>query len=129
MSDLEIVRRLYDSIEGGDLEGGLALLAPDCAWTEMDGFPYAGTYHGPDAVRKHVFHRLGGDWDGFALDVEAVLDAGEAIVGIGTYSGTYRATGKPMRARVVHVWRLRDGKVTAFEQFTDTLRVAQAMEG
>ena len=126
MTNAEIVRTFYEKVEGGDLEGGLALLAPDCAWTEMDGFPYAGTHVGPEGVREHVFARLGGEWDGFGLDVEEVLDAGDTVVGVGTYSGTYKATGKPMRARVVHVWRLRDGKVAAFEQFADTLRVVEA---
>ena len=33
-----------------------------------------------------------------------------------------------MQARVVHVWKLRDGKATAFEQFADTLKVAEALE-
>ena len=128
MTDAELVSSFYDAVEGGDLEGGLALLAPDCSWKEMDGFPYAGTYHGPDEVREHVFYRIGSEWEGFAFTLGEVLDAGEAIVVVGTYSGTYRATGKPMTARVVHVWRLRDGKAVAFEQFTDTLRVAEAME-
>jgi ketosteroid isomerase-like protein len=33
-----------------------------------------------------------------------------------------------MRARVVHVWRLREGKAVSFEQFADTLEVARSME-
>jgi uncharacterized protein len=28
---------------------------------------------------------------------------------------------------VAHVWKLQDGKIAAFEQFTDTLLVNQAM--
>lgn len=34
-----------------------------------------------------------------------------------------------MQARVVHLWTLRDGEIIAFEQFTDTLLVDQAMHG
>jgi ketosteroid isomerase-like protein len=128
MADVDIARRFYEAVEGGDLEGGLALIAPDCAWTEMAGFPYAGTYYGPDAVRENVFFRIGADWDGFRFDVDEVLDAGPAVVGIGTYSATAKSTGKPMRARVVHVFRIRDGKIAAFEQFADTLLVTRAME-
>jgi hypothetical protein len=126
MSNVSIVKGFYDSVAGGDLEGALALLAPDCAWKEMDGFPYRGTYYGPDGVRAGVFARLGADWDGFRLEIDEIVDGGDVLAGVGTYSGTYRATGRPMEARVVHVWRVRDGKVVAFEQFTDTLRVAEA---
>ena len=129
MTNAEIVRSFYESIAGGHPDRGLALLAADCAWTEMDGFPYRGTYHGPDAVRENIFFRIGGDWEGFTMTVDEVLDGGDAIVGVGTYSGTYRATGRPMRARVVHVFQLRDAKIAAFEQFADTLKVAEAIEG
>jgi ketosteroid isomerase-like protein len=129
MTNAEIVGGFYDAVGGGDLEGGLALLAPDCTWREMDGFPYRGTYRGPAEVREQVFYRLGSDWKGFSFALDEVLDAGDAVVAVGTYSGTYRATGKPMSARVVHLWRLRDGKAVSFEQFADTLRVAESMEG
>jgi ketosteroid isomerase-like protein len=127
MTNAALVRSFYEAIEGGDLEGGLALLAPDCVWKEMDGFPYRGTYRGPDEVREHVFFRIGGEWEGFTMTVDEVLDAGDSVVGVGTYSGTFKATGKAMQARVVHVFRLRDGKIVGFEQFADTLRVSEAL--
>ena len=95
----------------------------------MVGFPYAGTYHGVDEVVANVFARIGAEWQSFRMDVDEVIGSGDTVVGVGTYSGTYRATGRPMRARVVHVFQLRDGKIAAFEQFADTLKVAEAIEG
>ena len=35
------------------------------------------------------------------------------------------STGKPLDAQVAHVWDLRGGKVTRFQQYTDTWQVAQ----
>jgi uncharacterized protein len=128
MSNADVVRSFYEAVEGGNLTAALDLLSPDVAWTEMAGFPYAGTYHGPEAVVESVFARLGSEWDGFRFDLDQVVDGGDTIVGVGTYAATYAATGRSMRARVAHVWSLRDGKVTAFEQFTDTLKVAEALE-
>ena len=125
--NLDIIRDHYAASARGDLEGMLAAFAPDIAWTEMAGFPYAGTYHGAAAIVANVFARIGAEWEGFRVDVDELLDAGDTIVAIGSYSGTYRETGKPMTARVVHVWRLRDGKAVAFEQFVDTLEVAGAI--
>jgi ketosteroid isomerase-like protein len=128
MTNVEVVRAFHEAVARGDLDAAMALLADDIAWTEAEGFPYAGTKVGPAAVREQVFERLRAEWDPFVLDRDELLDAGDTVVGVGTYSGTYRATGRSMRARVVHVWKLRDGKVTAFEQFVDTLKVAEALE-
>ena len=128
MSNEDVVRSFYEGVEGGNLPAALDALAPDVAWTEMAGFPYAGTYHGPDAVVENVFARIGSEWDGFRFDLDEIVDGGDTVVGVGTYSAIYKATGRPMQARVVHVWKLRDGKATAFEQFADTLKVAEALE-
>ena len=127
MSGVDTVQVFYDAVPRGDLPAALGVLADDVRWTESDGFPYAGTYVGPDAVRDGVFARLGSEWDPFVLDVEELIDGGDTVVAIGTYSGTYRATGKSMRARVAHVWKLRDGKAVSFEQFVDTAAVAAAL--
>src|SRR5882672_7423475 len=126
MNDAEIVRSFYQAVEGGDLAGGLALLTADCAWTEMEGLAPAGVYRGPDRVREGIFFQIGGDWDGFAMAVDEILDAGDAVVAVGTYSGTCKATGRSLQARVTHVFRVRDGKIAAFEQFADTLKIAEA---
>lgn len=123
----DVIRAHYDASDRGDLAGMIADIAPDCQWTEMDGFPARGTYVGPDAVVENVFKRLGGLFEGFALKVERLIDGGDDVVAIGEYSGTHRVTGKPFKARVVHVWSVRDGKIRRFEQFTDTLRVAESM--
>jgi ketosteroid isomerase-like protein len=126
-ANVDVVRSFYENVEGGRLPDALDLLAADVAWTEMAGFPYAGTYHGPDGVRDNVFARFPVEWASFTFDLDEILDAGDTIVGVGAYSGTYKATGKSMTARVVHVFRLRDGKIAGFEQFADTRKVGEVL--
>lgn len=127
-SDVEVIKAHYRASDRGDLPGMLAPLADEVAWTEMAGFPYAGTYIGPDAVRDNVFGRLAAEWDGYAATVDEVIGTGAGmVIGIGSYSGVYRATGVAMTARFVHVWRLTEGRVHRFEQFTDTAAVRTAM--
>jgi ketosteroid isomerase-like protein len=127
MSNTQIIREHYAASDRGDLDGMLAPLAPDVQWTEAAGFPYAGTYIGPDAVAENVFQRLQEDWDDYTVAIDEIVDGGDVVVGIGTYSGTHRRTGRFFAARVAHVWRLADGQVTAFEQFTDTELVNRAV--
>jgi len=123
----EVVKAHYDANDRGDLAGMIADIAPDAEWTEMAGFPCAGTYVGPDAVVENVFKALGAQFEGYTFKLDRLLGAGDDVVGIGDYSGRAKATGKDFQARVVHVWRVEDGKIRRFEQFTDTLLVADAL--
>lgn len=125
----QIIADHYAASARQDVVGMMVEVAPDVAWTEMAGFPCAGTWIGPDQVVANVFAVLGKEWDGYRFSLEKLIDGGDHIVGIGTYTGTYKKTGKAMKARATHVWRLTGGKIIAFEQFTDTLLVAQAMQG
>lgn len=133
MSAGEIMSKNYEAIKahyaGSDNKDLAAMMAPitdRTAWTEMAGFPYAGTYVGTVAIIEGVFKRIGDEWEGYTFTLERLVDGGSTIFGIGTYTGIYKRTGRPMKARVVHVWDMEDGKVLRFEQFTDTKLVAQA---
>lgn len=126
-SNLQIVSDHYAASARGDIAAMMVDMAADVAWTEMAGFPCAGTWIGPQAVTQNVFAVLGRDWDGYRFTLEQLIDGGDQLVALGHYTGRYRATGKALNARVAHVWRLKEGRVVAFEQFTDTLLVAKAM--
>ncbi|GAA0766431.1 nuclear transport factor 2 family protein [Ideonella azotifigens] len=127
-TNLQIVADHCAASARQDIAGMMADVSPDVAWTEMAGFPCAGTWIGPDQIVAQVFAVLGSAWEGYRFELEKLIDGGEQVVGVGTYSGTYRKTGKSMQARATHVWRLASGKIVGFEQFTDTLLVAQAMQ-
>lgn len=124
MNNLDIITAHYAASARGDLASMLAPLSADVRWTESAGSPYAGIYIGADAVRDGVIQRIGAEWDAFALVIDVVLDNGDTIVGVGTYSGINKKTRKPFEARVVHIWELDGGQVVAFEQITDTLMIA-----
>jgi ketosteroid isomerase-like protein len=123
----ELVEGFYKAIASGDVPAVLGALDDEVVWTEAAGFPYSGTYHGPQAVLSGVFARLNAEWDGFQAVPDHIVDGGEVVVGAGWYSGTYKATGKPMRARFAHVIQLSGGKITKFEQIVDTAKVAEAL--
>jgi ketosteroid isomerase-like protein len=126
-SNSEVVRSIYDSFARGDVPKALEMLAPDVRWTEADGFPHGGTYSGPDEVLKNVLTNLGTEWEPFSVIPKDFVAEGEKVVSIGQYSGTYKATGKKFSAPYAHVWTLRNGKVVAFQQFTDTAVVQKAL--
>lgn len=124
---LNIIADHYAASARQDMAAMMADVSPDVVWTEMAGFPCAGTWVGPEQVIDHVFKVLGSEWTNYRFELRELMDAGDRIIGLGRYQGTYGKTGKFMQARVAHVWRVQGGKIVQFEQFTDTLLVARAM--
>ncbi|MEQ9946400.1 nuclear transport factor 2 family protein [Pectobacterium aroidearum] len=126
-SSYQIIADHYAASARQDIDAMMADVSPEVRWTEMAGFPCAGTWIGPQQIVANVFEVLGREWEGYRFDLETLIDGGEQLVGIGTYSGIYRGTGKSMQARVAHVWRVSAGRIVSFEQFTDTLLVSRAI--
>lgn len=125
----QLVRGLYDDFSSGNIPGALARMSPDIVWNEANNFPYAdgNPYIGPDAVLQGVFARIGAEWDGFTVEIDEILDAGDTIVGLGRYRGVCKATGREQDTQIAHVFRVRNGKIVAFQQHADTLHVARVM--
>jgi ketosteroid isomerase-like protein len=128
LTNLNAVKAVYAAFATGDIPTVLGSLSPDIAWTEAEGFPYGGTYHGPRAVLEGVFMRLGSEWDGFAAVADEFIDGGDTVVVLGKYNGKFKATGKSMQVNFAHVWKMQDGKATQFIQYVDTLLVHRALE-
>ena len=122
----EAIKAHYAASDRRDVEAMMAPITEETRWTEMAGFPYAGTYIGSGAIIAGAFKRIGEEWDDYAFSLERLIDGGKTIVGIRTSSGRYKNIGKAMTARVVHVWDMEEGRVVNFEQLTDTRLVAEA---
>lgn len=123
----DVVRRQYLASAAGDLTALRATMAPDVEWTEMAGFPLAGTYRTPEGVTSNVMEILGRDWDGWAAHDDTYVVDGENVVVLARYTATNKATGKDLDVRVAHHFVVRGGLIVRFEQFVDTAKVAQAL--
>ena len=130
MSNVDLVRSLYEAFACGDVPAALSLMDPGIVWNEAENFPYAdrNPYIGPMAVAEGVFMRLATEWEKFEAIPDEFLDAGDTVVVLGHYkAAAYLRTGTALNAQFAHVWRLRDGKITAFQQYTDTAQAARAV--
>ena len=130
MSNVQLMRDLYDAFGRGDIATVLGAMDPDIEWREAEGNPYqpSGTpWRGPDAITQNLFIKLGTEWDSFTVHPGQFHDAGSTVVVEGRYTGTYRQTGRKLDAQVCHVWKISDGKVTSFQQFVDTGQLQEVM--
>jgi len=126
-ANLDLIRATYEGSSEDNGRNLLAALAPDTTWTEAEGFPYAGTYVGPDAIIAGVFHRLGTEWIGYKAEVHTFMEDGDRVAAFGVYHGTYKATEKSMTASFAHLYEVRNGKIASMVQYVDSHMVSQAL--
>lgn len=130
MNNADRLATLYDAFGRGDLPTVLGSMHPEIHWREAESNPYdpAGKgWVGPDAVVNNLFAKLATEWDGFTVTPGNFHDAGDTVAVQGRYTGTYKATGKTMDAQFCHVWTFADGKISKFQQYTDTGQLQDTM--
>ncbi len=129
--NVQFMRGLYEAFGKSDVPAVLAGMDQKIEWNEAENFAYAdgNPYMGPQAIVEGVFMRLATEWDGFTVSPADFLDAGDRVVTRGTYTGTFKATGKKVRAQFAHIWNFEGGKLVGFQQYTDTKQFADVMAG
>ena len=130
MGNVQILKDVYEAAANDDVDSVLAAFASDIEWREADGHPYqpdGEPWFGVDAVRENLFDNLDSEWDGFTVSPHEFHDAGDTVVVECRYTGVHNTTGKRLDAQACHVWRLRDGKVTGFQQYVDTAHLFDVM--
>ena len=125
--NIEFVKGLYAAFGRGDVPAVLAGFADDIEWHEAEGMPYGGLYRGGEAVLQNVFGPIATDVEGFAAMPEEFVGSGDTVAVVGRYTGIGKVTGKTLDLPVVHVWDIRDGKLTRFRQFIDTVKFAEVV--
>jgi ketosteroid isomerase-like protein len=128
MTNLDIIKSTYEGKTSEENGRNLAnYVSENISWTEAKGFPYGGTYIGLEEITKNVFNRLGSEWIDYKFTPEDYVVDGDKVVAYGTYSGVYKKTGKAIKARVAHLWELKNGRIISFEQFVDSQTVNAAL--
>jgi len=127
-SPIEVVQRFYNALGRADVPGVLATLSDGVEWTESERFPYySGTWHGPQAVLDNLFVRVANEWKDFAATPSDFIADGDRVVVLGTYTGTFKKTGRDLLAPFAHVWTVSGETLTKFVQYTHTAKVLETL--
>ncbi len=121
MNDVEIIRRWYDTHDPN-------LINPECVWEIAEGFPHGGTYTSAKAVLEEFFPRLLADFEVWNAEVSEILDAEGTILSLGQYRGQTKANSVKVNVPFVHLWKVRNDKIVWFQNYTDTLLIARALQ-
>ncbi len=130
MSNVDLVQGLYGAFAQGDVPTVVGGMDGDIHWREAEGNPYqpsGAAWVGADAIVENLFMKLATEWDGFSVHPGQYHDAGDTVVVEGRYTGKYRATETALDSQFCHIFKFTDGKVTSFQQYTDTAQHQKAM--
>jgi ketosteroid isomerase-like protein len=120
---VELVRRVWETWERGDLTGWLDLVSDDLV-TRRVGLDNA-TYHG-----KEGFLESASEWsEGFAewsVAAEEFIDAGDRVVVRNHQSARGEASGVPVETDFWFVHTVRQDKVVQVDMFVDEQEALEA---
>lgn len=128
LSDIEVVKEMYRCFAEKDYDQLRKTFAPDIVWVQMPGFPGGGTYRGADDIFKHVFGKFKVEWKDWKAMVTDFSGGKGFVLATGYYEGTFIATSKFVKAEFAHMYRISDGKIVKFQQYTDTFLINEAMK-
>lgn len=118
MSNIEIIQELYGAFATDGLDRVLELCDAQCVVTQDEALPWGGRHHGLDGVA--TFGALLGGTIHSVVTSDELFEAGDRVIQYGRSRGTVLANGATFDMPEVHVWTLRDGKVTAADFYIDT---------
>jgi uncharacterized protein len=130
MTHVDTVRKIYRDFAAGDAPAILAVFADDVEFRLAENHPYRGdqgAWHGKQEITQRFFAVAGPEWDEWTMNAEQTVEAADAVVVEGRYTGTYKPTRRRMDVQVCHVWRFRGNRVAVFHQYVDTAALRRVM--
>ena len=128
--NLEVVRRGYEAFGHGDMETLLSLLDEQIEWVTPgpSDLPTAGRRTGRQQVAE-FFGTLTQAIEIQNFEPKTFIAQGEQVVVTGTDTSRVKATGKVLDSSWAHVYTLKDGKVTHFQEYIDTSELVAELRG
>ena len=126
-TNLAVVREGYERFNAGDLDWVMEHVHPDITWTDAPEIPDSRVYRGPAEVR-HYLESIHRNWEQIRFEPQEFHEEGDAIAVACRVAGRGLASGVDVDARVTHVWRMRDLRVTSIETYFGSRDAAAALE-
>lgn len=128
-SNRELIRRLYEAMQAGDQERMFALMSDDVLLVVPGppGLGAAGTWRGHAGARE-CFRRLGEGHVTESLVFHDLIAEGDKVVSRLHVVARAKVSGARFESDILHLFTLRDGKVSELIDFFDTEALARAYE-
>ena len=124
-----VVIRYVEAVRDGDLDTVRASFADDATWEYPGDLPISRTWRGRDAIVEDFLGRVGTRFDAtrpVVIELTSVVAEGDRVVAEWTSAAT-TTTGARYANRNAGVFTVRDGRIAAVREYTDTRHVGQVL--
>jgi ketosteroid isomerase-like protein len=131
MLKIPFVQSLYAAFSRGDVGFILSVADPNIVWISNADpalVPFGGERRGIDGVES-FFRELATDVDVDAYQPLEFFSGPDFVVVLGRSINRSTRTGEPFEDNWMHLFRIRDWKLTEFRGFNDTHALVQAHFG
>jgi len=127
-TNVALVQEAYAAFGAGDIQKLLGLMTPDVVWEfpASSIIPWAGTFTGPGEVAR-FFSALMENSEPGEFEPLDYIASGDRVVVLGRERFRAKATGRSWACEWAHAFTVRDGKIAAFREYTDTAAMTQAL--
>ena len=122
-SSRDLVERLAERINAGDLEGWVALYSEDLEFVASDSWPETSTIRGRDGLRA-FWAEFSGVWDEVQIQIDRLHEAEDSVVAECQWITRGRASGVEGTLEFVLGLWVKDGMIVRgqfFDELTDAL--------
>jgi uncharacterized protein len=128
--NVDVVKDAYRAFGEGNLDALMEWLDDNVKWFAIGPphlIPTAGTRYGPEQVEQYLsLLKSSGQLKGW-WPLEFIAEA-DKVVAIGELQSEVKSTGSLIRSPWVHVFTLRQGKISEFRSFYDTAAAITALD-
>jgi ketosteroid isomerase-like protein len=129
--NVQTIKEAYAAFERGDLPSILNLLSEDVQWYVPGPesiVPFAGQFQGVGGVSR-FFVTLAEAETVEIFEPQEFVAQGDKVVVTGRYRGRIKANGQADDIEFVHIFTVRDGRITNYKQYNDTASTVAAYSG
>jgi ketosteroid isomerase-like protein len=125
-NQLHLVQQVYSNFKNGDIDALLPQMSEDIEWElpQIENVPFSGKRRGKEMVRDFFTTLMTGQ-EPLEFNPKEFIAQNDKVVALGHYEWK-TSDGHQFGGDFAHVFTVRDGLVTRFQEYMDTESVAAA---
>jgi uncharacterized protein len=124
--NIEVVRRLHERLNSGDIDGVVELCEPAFHLDMSERVFNPEIYEGHEGIRR-FYADVRDIWEQYRWTPEQLLEARPHVVALVRAQGRGRGSGLEIDRRIALVWTFARGRATALRLYVDPTKALEAV--